>query len=213
MANFKFQKTIGYLCGKYTLMHGIEPHFRWRDQYIAAEDSRSPFYGRSYSEFEYSTKVYNYFIHPQWDEFGSSTLYLKVIFVDYDKSFAIIELIGEWNDCLYNDVMWLKREVADALTTEGVYKFMLIVENVYNFHGSEEDYYEEWWDDIKDDRGWVCILNAENHLVQEMEVSGLQHYVNFGAHFFIEKWRVLKPEMLLVATETLLENKTKELRY
>ena len=96
-------------------MHDIEPYYHWRDWYIASEDERSPFFGRQYSEFEYTNKIYNYYIHPQWDDFGSSTLYIKLLFADYDEGFAILELIGEWNDCISNDVMYLKREVADNM--------------------------------------------------------------------------------------------------
>jgi len=73
--------------------------------YTAEEDEKSPFFGRTYSEFEYSQSVYNYYIHPQWDEFGSKTLYLKVLYADYAENFAIIELIGEWNDAVENDIM------------------------------------------------------------------------------------------------------------
>jgi imidazoleglycerol phosphate synthase glutamine amidotransferase subunit HisH len=52
-------------------MHDIEPHFGWRHLYIAAEDPHSPFYRRKYSEFYFTNTVYNYYIHPQWDEFGT----------------------------------------------------------------------------------------------------------------------------------------------
>ena len=76
-------------------MHDIEPFYNWRHIYTSEEDERSPFYGRSYSEFEFSLTIYNYYIHPQWDEFGSRTLYLKVIMADYEKHYAVIELIGE----------------------------------------------------------------------------------------------------------------------
>ena len=96
-------------------MHDIEPHYHWRHLYMAEEDPRSIFFGRTYSEFEFSQAVYNYFIHPQWDEFGSKTLYLKILFVDYDLQFAIIEMIGEWNDAIENDILELKREVLDKL--------------------------------------------------------------------------------------------------
>ena len=60
-------------------MHAIEPYFNWRDFYISSEDSRSPFFGREYSEFHFVDQVYNYVIHPQWDNFGSSTLFLKIL--------------------------------------------------------------------------------------------------------------------------------------
>ena len=122
-------------------MQEIEPYYNWRHLYTAEEDERSPFFGRTYSEFEYSNTVYNYYIHPQWDEFGSRTLYLKVLFVDYDFNFAIIEMIGEWNDAIENDIMQLKRELIDDMVQRGIHKFMLITENVLNFHSSDIDYY------------------------------------------------------------------------
>ena len=100
-------------------MHDIEPYYKWRERYIAAEDDQSPFFGQQYDEFQYSNKIYNYFIHPQWDEFGSATLYAKVLMADYDEHYAIIEFIGEWNDCLTNDIMHLKRNVIDAMIRQG----------------------------------------------------------------------------------------------
>ena len=49
-------------------MQDIEPYYNWRHLYVAEEDESSPFFGRTYSEFEYSMTLYNYYIHPQWDE-------------------------------------------------------------------------------------------------------------------------------------------------
>ena len=57
-------------------MHTIEPYYNWRDYYIASEYENSPFYNSNYDEFKFSQKVYNYFIHPQWDNIESSTLFL-----------------------------------------------------------------------------------------------------------------------------------------
>ena len=51
-------------------MHEIEPYYHWRHLYMAEEDPLSPFFGQTYSEFEFSQTVYNYYIHPQWDEIG-----------------------------------------------------------------------------------------------------------------------------------------------
>ena len=107
-------------------MHDIEPYYHWRHLYTAEADPRSIFFGRTYSEFEFSQTVYNYYIHPQWDEFGSKTLYLKILFTDYDAKFAIIELIGEWNDAITNDIMILKREILELMIDEGINKFILI---------------------------------------------------------------------------------------
>ncbi|MCZ2337421.1 MAG: hypothetical protein LC127_04320 [Chitinophagales bacterium] len=161
-------------------MHDIEPWWGWRDEYSAEEDKKSPFHGRKYSEFSFSNKVYNYLIHPQWDYFGSETLYAKILFVDYRLHFAIIELIGEWNDALYNDIMFLKTKLADRLTDHKISKFAIICENVMNFHGEDDCYYEEWYDDIKDDRGWICLLNTYEHVSVEMQKHRLHYYINVG---------------------------------
>ncbi|MFC2101272.1 hypothetical protein ACFLRZ_05525, partial [Bacteroidota bacterium] len=96
-------------------MHNIEPFYLWQNYYNAAEDDKSPFYGRTYSEFEFSNTIYNYYIHPQWDEIGSETLYVKILFVNYEQTYCIIELIGEWNDALHNDIMLFKRNVLEIL--------------------------------------------------------------------------------------------------
>lgn len=39
---------------------------------------------------------------------GSETLYLKILWVDYDLKFTIIEFLGEWNDCIEEDCQMLK---------------------------------------------------------------------------------------------------------
>jgi hypothetical protein len=194
-------------------MHDIEPYFRWRDRYNATEDEKSPFYGRQHDEFNYTHKVYNYFIHPQWEFFGSSTLYLKALFVDYEEGFAILEFIGEWNDTLHNDIMELKRNVIDSMTKAYISKFIIIVENVYNFHGSDDSYYEEWWDDIKDEGGWICFLNPLQHVIEEMENTRLQYYVNFGPDYVLENWRILKPELVLKAVELLRIESDNQIGY
>lgn len=194
-------------------MHDIEPYYHWRVNYISSEDERSPFYGRTYSEFVFTNKIYNYFIHPQWDEFGSSTLYLKVLFADYDQQFAVIELIGEWNDCIYNDIMHLKREVIDVMVGEGIYKFILIVENVLNFHADDNCYYEEWLEDIMDEGGWIVCLNVLNHVMDEFKTVQIQYYLNFGGVFNEINWRPLRPEHLFQLIDQLVSNQTKAISY
>jgi len=187
-------------------MHSIEPYYRWRDDYTAEEDEQSPFYGREYSEFEFSNKIYNYFIHPQWDEFGSPTLYMKIIFVDYAEQFAVIELLGEWNDCIQNDVMFLKRDVIDQLQEHDINKFIVIGENVLNFHASDDCYYEEWYEDVMESNGWICFLNFREHVIQEMESVQLQQFVNFDEPFNDINWRRIKPAALYLLVQHHLNN-------
>ena len=178
-------------------MHDIEPYYNWRDRYIASEDELSPFYGQQYDEFQYSNKIYNYFIHPQWDMFGSATLYAKVLIADYDEHYAIIELIGEWNDCLTNDVMHLKRNVIDVMIGNGITKYILICENVLNFHGSDECYYEEWYEYVSEEFGWVAFVNMLDHVETEMLDTGINNYVLFGGPFQEINWRMVKPHTLV----------------
>ncbi len=192
-------------------MHDIEPFFKWRDSYIAAQDKRSPFYGRVYSEFQFSEKIYNYYIHPQWDNFGSATLYLKILFADYEEGFAIIELIGEWNDAIGNDVMFLKRDLIDPMVNAGIFRFILINDNVLNFHGSDDCYYEEWYDDIKEEDGWICILNTLKHVYEEMSETQLGYFVNFGTHFNEVNWRRMTPKLLYQKVTALIHGDIKKL--
>ncbi len=175
-------------------MQDIEPFYSWRHLYIAAEDDLSPFYGREYSEFEYSNTVYNYYIHPQWDEFGSNTLYMKTLYADYEQGFAIIEFIGEWNDAIYNDIMILKRDIADDMISNGINKFILIGENVLNFHASDDCYYQEWFDDTED--GWVVALNFREHVLQEFIRNGIDYYLVFGGELNELRWRMYQPQQL-----------------
>lgn len=174
-------------------MHDIEPYYNWRHQYTAEEDELSPFFGRVYSEFEFSNTVYNYYIHPQWDDMGSRTLYVKILFVDYEDRFAILEFIGEWNDAIENDIQTLKRNVIDVLIAQKIYKFILIGENVLTFHSSDNDYYEEWMEDIRDEGGWIAGINFTQPVLYDFKKSRITHYIEF---FEEENWRTQKPEHL-----------------
>lgn len=194
-------------------MHDIEPYYKWREYYIAAEDKQSPFYGKVYDEFTYSNKVYNYFIHPQWDDFGSLTLYTKVLFTDYDEGIAMIELIGEWNDAIGNDIMFLKREVIDHLLHRGVDKFIVFCDNVLNFHGDDDSYYEEWYEDATEEGGWITFVNVQEHVLQEMEQSRLQYYVNLGPSYNNINWRHKAPILAIGQVLDSMNRATKQLRY
>jgi hypothetical protein len=171
-------------------MQHIEPFYNWRHIYTSEEDERSPFYGRTYSEFEFSQTIYNFYIHPQWDDFGSRTLYLKVIIADYEEHYVVIELIGEWNDAIENDIMELKREVIDKFFSEGIYKFILIAENVLNFHSDGRDYYEEWFEEVTDENGWVVVLNMPEQTQQDFRKAKLHRYLELME---IADWRIYKP--------------------
>jgi hypothetical protein len=193
-------------------MHNIEPFWKWREIYTAESDEHSPFFGKTYNEFQFSDKIYNYYIHPQWDYFGSDTLYLKLLYCNYKKNIAIIEFIGEWNDCLNNDIMFLKRDFIDILIENGISKFILIGENILEFFADIEDYYAEWFDDIKDNEGYIVAVNFRAHIIEEMEKSNLQYYIEM--YQFEEdaplNWRQFKPLHLV---EFIEQNRIKKLTY
>lgn len=174
-----------------TGMHEIEPFYNWQHLYNAEEDEHSPFYGVEHSEFMFSNTVYNYYIHPQWDEFGSRTLYLKILFADYDLNYAIIEMIGEWNDAVENDIMQLKRSIIDQMVAQHIYKFIFIVENVLNFHSSDADYYEEWYDDIKDEGGWIVAVNMPEQTKYDFRQSHIDRYIRMME---VDNWRTYQPQ-------------------
>lgn len=179
-------------------MQNIEPYYNWRHLYIADEDERSPFFGRQYNEFEYHNVIYNFYIHPQWDDIDSRTMYLKILFVDYEEHYAIIELFGEWNDAIENDIQTLKRSVIDDLIAKKIFKFILIGENILTFHSDTNDYYEEWYEDIRDHDGWIVGINFQPHAIFDFQRTRITYYITF---LEIDNWRTLSPEHLFEKIE------------
>jgi hypothetical protein len=185
-------------------MQDIEPFYNWRHMYTAEEDKRSPFFGRTYSEFEYAQTLYNFYIHPQWDDFGSRTLYMKILFTDYEMQYAIIELLGEWNDAIENDIMTMQRDITDIMYKQGITHFILIAENVLNFHSSDDSYYEEWREQLEDDHGWAVILNMPEQSKYDFKKTRLTNYITL---LEMEQWRTLKPELIFQTIQHEMMNR------
>ncbi len=186
-------------------MHQIEPFYLWDKYYDSSKDERSPFYGKEYNYEKYQDAIYGYYIDPSWDFIGSETLYLKLLFMDYDSQSAVIELLGEWNDTLHNDVMHLKRNIIDVLVNEGIKRFVLIGENVYNFHGSDDCYYEEWFEEIED--GWIAAVNFPEHVTSEWAVHNVDSYINYGGDLNIANWRTRKPINLITFVDQVVNHR------
>ena len=129
-------------------------------------------------------------------------LYMKVLYADYDHSYAIIEFIGEWNDAINNDIMLLKRDILELMMDEGINKFILIGENVLNFHSSDDSYYEEWIQEVED--GWIVGVNFQEHVIREFKDNNIDYYINFGGTFDNFPWRTLKPLQFFNKVEELL---------
>ena len=186
-------------------MHYVEPYYNWRGYYIASEDPASPFYEREYSEFEFNNSIYNFYIHPLWDSIGSPTLFIKILFTDYDNGFVIIELLGEWNDAIENDIMILKRDIIEPIMEHGITKFILIGENVLNFHYSDDCYYEEWFEEVED--GWIAMVNFHEHVISEFERANIDHYFLMGGELEEIEWRTYLPQQFFDKVEGLVNKR------
>ena len=186
-------------------MQEIEPYYNWRHLYVSEKDEKSPFFEQEYSEFTYSDRIYNFYIHPQWDNMGSPTLFLKLIYIDYNTGHAIVELMGEWNDCINNDIMYFKREIADHFGMNGINKYILIGENVLNFHYSDDSYYEEWFDDIED--GYIVAVNFHEHVLREFNEVGLDNYILWGGVLNDLEWRANKPQYTIAKIDALVNKR------
>jgi len=186
-------------------MHLVEPFYDWRNYYISSEDSSSLFFGSEYSEFEFENSIYNFYIHPQWDSIGSSTLFLKILFVEYNEGYTVIELIGEWNDAIENDIMTLKREIIEPMIELGINKYILIGENVLNFHYSDDCYYEEWFDEIED--GWIATINFHDHVTSEFQKINIDNYFVMGGELEEIEWRTYSPFQLFNKINNLLNKR------
>jgi hypothetical protein len=172
-------------------MHDIEPFYNWDKFYSSVDDEKSPFYGVEYNLVSYTNDIYGYYIHPLWDFIGSETLYIKILFADYNQKFVIIEMFGEWNDTLHNDIMHFKRNVIDLLVKENINQFILIGENVLNFHGSDDCYYEEWFEDVEE--GWIAAVNFREFIFDEWKKFNLDSYINYGGSMEVDNWRTMNP--------------------
>lgn len=182
-------------------MHELEPFEGWLSIYDANQDERLPFFGETHDHYDLA--FYNHLLHPEWDFIGSETLFVKVLFAQYEESTAIIELIGEWNDSLHNDSMHLKRNLIDILLQEGIKKFVLLGENVLNFHGGEDDYYQEWFEELEEE-GWIIAIGFRPYIHKEWEKYGINAYFNWGGPMEINGWRTLNPRQVMEKLDDLM---------
>ncbi len=186
-------------------MHDVEPHYMWRELYLAVEDERSPFYGHQNNEVYFTDTIYNHWIHPQWDNFGAETLFMKQLYTDYEEGYTLLEFIGEWNDVLHNDVMTLKRDVLEPMMQEGIRYFILIGDNLLNFHADQSDYYEEWFDELEG--GWIALVNFRKHLREEIQQYHLDYYMVIGGELDELNWRRWAPQKVFSSVRRLVENR------
>ena len=87
--------------------------------------------------------------------------------------------------------MLLKRDIVDELMFHNINKYILIGENVLNFHSSDDSYYEEWFEDVED--GWIACINFREHILKEFKQAGLDYYLISGGELNDFEWRKFSP--------------------
>lgn len=121
-------------------------------------------------------------------------------------------MIGEWNDAIGNDIMFLKTDIINPMMNAGISKFIVIGENVLNFHASDDCYYEEWYDDINEQNGYIAFVNFHQHVLDEMKTARIHHYVKLGNQLNEVDWRTVKPFHMHKLIESLMQKELPEPR-
>jgi hypothetical protein len=123
------------------------------------------------------------------------------LFVDYELGYCIIELLGEWNDAIENDIMTLRRDITDIMFRQGISKYIIIAENVLNFHSSDDSYYEDWYEQLEDVGGWVAILDMPSQSQYDFKNARLTNYITL---LDFPQWRTLKPELVFEQIDDII---------
>ena len=69
----------------------------------------------------------------------------------------------------------------------------------------------KWYDDVKDDGGWICVINSYDHVLKEMEKYRLYYYMKMGQQYNEMTWRAQKPDFIVQAIEELMHQKQKSI--
>ena len=101
--------------------------------------------------------------------------------------------------------MTLKRDILELIMQYRVNKFILIGENVLNFHASDDCYYEEWFDEIED--GWIAFLNFRKHVLDEFQKANIDYYIVSGGHLNDLAWRTSTPQQLFEKVEYFVQKR------
>lgn len=181
-------------------LHHIEPFYGWLGIYSHEKDERSPFHQVEHNMFYFDRSINRIPAHPLWDEIGSESLLIKILFVDYAARYAIIELFGEWNDLFDNDFKLLAENCLTYLIDHGVNQFIFVCENVFHAYPDKDDYYQAMQEELED--GWMCILRARENVWEEMKDYQISHYFYQSSTLDEIPWRKLKPSQLYFLVES-----------
>ena len=77
---------------------------------------------------------------------------------------------------------------------EGIFRFIFIGENLLNFHASDDCYYEEWFDEVEDEDGWIAFVNFREHVMEEFQTESIDSYIVSGGELEDVAWRTNTPK-------------------
>ena len=181
-------------------LHHIEPFYGWLKWYSHDQDECSPFHQVEHNLFYFDRSVNRIPAHPLWDDIGSESLLVKILYADYDQGFAIIELFGEWNDLFENDYKLLAENCLTYLIDHGIQKFILLCENVFHAYFQSDDYYQALQEELEE--GWVCLLRPREEVWEDMQSYGITSYFYRSPILDEFPWRRLKPHQLFQLVES-----------
>jgi hypothetical protein len=95
--------------------------------------------------------------------------------------------------------------VVEPLLEAGITKFILIGENVLNFHSSDDSYYEEWFQEVED--GWIAALNFQEHVLSEFKAANIDYYLIFGGELDAFNWRKFNPMQLYSEVQKVMSHR------
>jgi hypothetical protein len=87
---------------------------------------------------------------------------------------------------------------------QGITKFILIGENVLNFHTSDDEYYSEWFDELNDLDGWVALVNFRTHVLEDLQSANIDQYFLLGGKLNSMPWRTYEPEGVFTNVEEMV---------
>jgi len=97
--------------------------------------------------------------------------------------------------------------VLDKFMEEGIFKFILVAENVLNFHSDGKEYYEELSEDVTEKNGWVVCLNMPEQTQYDFNRAHLERFVELME---LDNWRTYKPYHLFKKIDNELSLRLKE---
>jgi hypothetical protein len=74
-----------------------------------------------------------------------------------------------------------------------------------NFHGSDDSYYEEWFDEVED--GWIAAVSFPQFVQDEWKKYGIDNYINTGGTLQIDKWRTMLPLNFFDVVDKLIQRR------